>query len=230
MKTKEELREILSEFEKLKNPANVEGMARFGINPDNAYGINMPVIRKMAKQYRKNHPLALELWKTGIHEAKIMAALVDVPQEVTPEQMDQWASEFDSWDVCDQVCMNLFDKSQYARTKIPEWAARDEEFVKRSAFSLIASLAVHEKNLTNYDFAEYLEIIKKGADDDRNFVKKAVNWALRGIGKRNDVLREMAITAAEEILTYDSKAAKWIARGALKELKDENTYIRNIHL
>ena len=227
MNASPELNEITMQFEKLKNPANVAGMARFGINPENTYGISMPAIRKMAKFYKKNHTLALELWATGIHEARILAGLVDSPAEVTPEQMDRWAADFDSWDVCDQVCMNLFDKTQYASAKAAEWASDEKEFVKRAAFALIASLAVHDKNLTVNDFAGFLEIIKEGACDERNYVKKAVNWALRQIGKRNDLLREMAITAAEVIAGFDSKSAKWIARDALKELNDKNTYIRN---
>ncbi|NYZ75047.1 DNA alkylation repair protein [Candidatus Micrarchaeota archaeon] len=212
-------REIVAKLKSLANPENIEGMARFGINPKNTLGVSVPEMRKLAKQAGKNHALAQELWKTGIHEARIVAGLVDEPAKVTEKQMDAWAKDFDSWDVCDQVCMNLFDKTPFAYKKATEWSAANEEFVKRAGFALMASLAVHDKTASDQKFTAFFEAVKRGATDDRNFVKKAVNWALRQIGKRNKRLNADAIKTAKEIQKLDSKAAKWIAADAIKELE-----------
>jgi len=214
-------REMVAKLKSLANPKNVKGMARFGINPKNTLGISVPEMRKLAKQAGKNHVLAQELWKTGIHEARIAAGLVDEPDKVTEKQMDAWAKDFDSWDVCDQVCMNLFDKTPSAYQKAIEWSSRKEEFVKRAGFALMASLAVHDKTASDQKFTAFFTAIKRGATDDRNFVKKAVNWALRQIGKRNKRLNAAAIKTAKEIQKLDSKAAKWIAADAIKELESK---------
>ena len=216
---KRSLKQILSELKSLSNEENVKGMARFGINSKNTLGISIPNLRRIAKTIGKDHTLAQKLWKSGIHEARILAAFIDVPEMVTENQMEKWVTEFDSWDICDQVCGNLFDKTSFVFDKITEWTRHDEEFVKRAGFVLMASLAVHDKKADNKKFIPFLKIIKREAADNRNFVRKAVNWALRQIGKRNAALNKSAISAALEIQKIDEKAAKWIAADALKELK-----------
>lgn len=219
-----EYEEIIKKMESLKNPRNVEGMARFGIRPNSkVLGIPMPIVRKIAKQAGKNHKLALRLFDSGIHEARIMAGLVAEKEQLTESQIDKWVKKFDSWDVVDQICMNLFDKSKIAVKKIPEFAKREKEFEKRVAFALIAALASHDKKMTDKDFIKFFNLIKKASTDERNFVKKAVNWALRGIGKRNMQLNKEAIKLAEEIKQINAKSAKWIASNALSELKNEKT-------
>jgi 3-methyladenine DNA glycosylase AlkD len=215
--------EIVSGIRAMGNPANVAGMARFGINPDTAARVSMPFIRGKAKEIGKNHKLALEVLGAGLHEAKNLAALVDEPAAVTEKQMEKWVSDFDSWDVCDQVCGNLFDKTRFAYEKVAEWTSRDEEFVKRAGFVLIAMLSVHDKKAADVEFIKFLPIVVSGADDDRNFVKKAVNWALRQIGKRNMALNARAIATAEMIRASDSKSARWVATDALRELTSEKT-------
>ncbi len=200
------------------NPEAVQGMARFGINPKNTYGVSIPVLRKMAKELGSDHSLALKLWESGIHEARILASMIDLPDKVTPTQMDRWAEDFDSWDVCDQCCSNLFDKTEAAYQKASEWSSRQEEFVKRAGFALMAALAFHDKKATDARFLVFLKRVKSEATDDRNFVRKAVNWALRQIGKRNLRLNRAAIGTAKEIQEIGSKSARWIASDALREL------------
>lgn len=213
-----ELIEVLEILKSLAEPKNTEGMARFGINVTNALGISMPKLRALGKTIGKNHQLALELWETKIHEAMILAALIDVAKLVTKKQMDKWVNDFDSWDLCDQCIMNLFDKTEFAYEKTLEWCSKKEEFVKRAGFAMMASLAVHNKKAEDEFFESFYPYIKKESIDERNFVKKAVNWALRQIGKRNETLRISAIRLSEEILLIDSKSAKWIARDAIREL------------
>ncbi|HEX7364240.1 MAG TPA: DNA alkylation repair protein [Dehalococcoidia bacterium] len=211
-------------LEKLKSqarPDQLAGMARYGIKPDGRLGVSVPYMRKLAKEIGRDHGLALELWQTGIAEARIMAALVDEPDKLTEQQMEEWVRDIDSWDVCDQVCLNLFEKSPLAWKKVRDWFEREEEFVKRTAFSLIACLAWHNKTAGDDKFIELLPIIKRGATDERNFVKKAVNWALRTIGKINPNLNRAAITTAREIQKLDSKAARWIAADAIRELESQ---------
>jgi len=217
---------IIAQLKSLANPHNVEGMARFGIASANTLGISLPVLREIARAHKKDHALALQLWDSGIHEARILATIIDDPQQVTPEQMEAWAADFDSWDVVDQACSNLFEKTPYADQKIRAWHARDEEFVKRAAFSLIAYVAVHHKKASNEAMEAYYPFIKGAATDPRNFVKKAVNWALRQIGKRNRALNASALTLAREIAALDSKPAHWIAADAIKELTSEKTLSR----
>lgn len=214
-------KDILQQLKSLSNPEAVAGMARFGINPNNTYGVSIPALRKIARETGKDHALAQKLWQSGIHEARILAGMVDEPEKVTEEQMESWTMDFDSWDVCDQVCSNLFDKTDFAYQKAHEWSGRKEEFVKRAGFVLMATLAVHDKRASDKEFLKFLPIIKREAVDDRNFVKKAVNWALRQIGKRNLNLNNAAIETAKEIQKIDSKAARWIASDALRELADE---------
>jgi len=210
---------VLKKLKDLSNPKAVEGMARFGINPKNTYGVSIPNLRKLAKEIGKNHELAQNLWDSGIHEARILASMIDEPANVTEKQMDRWVIGFDSWDICDQVCMNLFDKLPFVFEKAIKFADRKEEFVRRSGFALMACLAVHDKKAEDSKFLKFFPVIKKYSTDDRNFVKKAVNWALRQIGKRNPGLRKAAINTAEEISKIDSKSAKWVASDALRELK-----------
>ena len=196
-------------------------MAKFGINPKNTRGISLYDLRPLAKKIPRNHQLALDLWKTGIHEARILAPMIDIPHKVTEEQMEEWAKDFDSWDIVDQCCGNLFKDTKFAKKKILEWSERKEEFVKRTAFALICEFAYHDKTMKDADFETYFPIIKREATDERNFVKKAVNWALRNIGKRNLTLNKKAIKIAEEIKKIQNKTSRWIANYALRELKSE---------
>ncbi|MFH1404215.1 MAG: DNA alkylation repair protein [Candidatus Altiarchaeota archaeon] len=218
--------EVLRKLRSHANPVNVEGMARFGINPENTLGVPIPALRRMAKEIGKDHGLAQSIWTSGIHEARILAGMIEDPGKVTERQMESWVSDFDSWDVCDQCCMNLFDKTVYAHGKAAEWSARREEFVKRAGFALMASLAVHDKKASDKDFEKFLPIIKRESGDERNFVKKAVNWALRQIGKRNASLNRKAVKTAGEIGGMDSKSARWIASDALRELTDDKVLER----
>ncbi len=212
------LEEIIEELESLANPEAAAGMARYGIQGKVVYGILMPALRKLAKSIGKDPLLAQKLWDTGIHEARILASIVDMPKAVTEAQMEAWVHDFDAWDVCDQCCINLFRKTPFAYQKAFEWSERDEEFVKRAAFALIATLAVHDKKAPDSTFEQLLPIITREAGDERNFVKKAVNWALRQIGKRNLNLNTAAIQTAQTIEAIDSKSARWIAKDALREL------------
>jgi 3-methyladenine DNA glycosylase AlkD len=213
------LKQILVELKKNSSKADREGMARFGINPKYALGVRIPVLRKIAKKTGKDHELALQLWNTRIHEARILASMVDEKEKVTEKQMDSWIKEFNSWDLCDGCCMNLFDKLPFAFEKAKKLAEEKQEFVKRSGFALMACLAWHDKTTSDKKFKEFFPIIIKHSYDDRNFVKKAVNWALRQIGKRNENLKKHAIKTAEQILKQESKTAKWIASDALRELR-----------
>lgn len=210
--------EILSKLKSLGDPKAVEGMAKFGINTKQAYGVSIPNIRALAKKIGRDHNLAQKLWSSGIHEARILAGIVDEPKLVTEEQMDTWVKSFDSWDVCDQCCSNLFDKTKFAHQKAAQWSKRREEFVRRAGFTLMATLAVHDKNARDEDFIAFLPLIKNASADERNFVKKAVNWALRQIGKRNARLSKRAVELAEEIQEIDARSAKWIASDAIREL------------
>ena len=213
--------DILNRIKGLYNAENVAGMTRFGINPNKTFGVPIPTLRKMAKEVGKQHDLARELWKSGIHEARILAVLVEDPAQVGEKQMEAWVVDFDSWDVCDQCCSNLFDLTPFAHRKAKESSEREEEFVKRAGFVLMATLAVHDKRSADEVFLAFLPIIARGATDDRNFVKKAVNWALRQIGKRNMILNEASIRTAIEIRLIGSRSATWIAGDALRELTDE---------
>ncbi len=213
--------DVLDQLKAKANPDNLEGMARFGMAVEKRLGVSVPEMRRIAKETGQDHKLAAKLWKTGLAEARIVASMIAVPEELTEKDMEAWVKDINSWDVCDQVCMNLFEKTPLARQKIIEWSDREEEFVKRAAFALIACLAWHDKQATDKEFIEFLPVIKRGVSDERNFVKKAVNWALRNIGKRNSRLNKAAIKTAKEIQRLDSKAARWIAADALRELEGE---------
>lgn len=216
-----EYEEVLKQLRSSAAPEAVAGMARFGINPTNTYGVSIPVLRSMAKQIGRNHLLAQKLWSSGIHEARILAGMIDSPDMVTPRQTESWVKDFDSWDVCDQCCSNLFDRTKFAHKKAIEWSKRSDEFVKRAGFVLMATLSVHDKEASDKEFLKFLPIIRREACDERNFVKKAVNWALRQIGKRNLSLNKMAIQTARELQRSDSKSARWIASDAIRELTSE---------
>lgn len=209
--------EIIVHLKKHKNIHAIVGMARFGITVHNTLGISIPFLRAYAKQIGKNHTLAHELWNSGIHEARILGGFIDEPASITKKQMDAWVGDFDSWDVCDQVCMNLFDKTPWAYEKAIEWSKDKKEFVKRAGFTLMAVLAVHDKKASDAKFDQFFSAIKRESTDERNYVKKAVNWALRQIGKRNAVCMKKAIACAKSLMEIDSKSAHWIASDALRE-------------
>jgi 3-methyladenine DNA glycosylase AlkD len=213
--------DVLTKLRTKANPKNVAGMARFGMAVEQRLGVSVPEMRKIAKEVGRDHRLAQSLWKTGIAEAQIVAALIDDPAAVTSKQMDRWVKDFDSWDVCDQACLSLFDKSPLAWQKIAEWAEREEEFVKRAAFALIAGLAWHDKRAADKRFVDLFPILMKGADDDRNYVKKSVSWAIRNIGKRNRKLNRAARKLAKDIQRIDSKAARWVGADAVRELQSD---------
>jgi 3-methyladenine DNA glycosylase AlkD len=197
-------RDVLKILKSLSNQRNVEGMARFGINPENTYGVSMLQIRDLAKTIGTNHLLAQKLWMSGIHEARI--------------QMERWVGGFDSWDVCDQCCMNLFEDTPFAYEMALVWSRREEEFVKRAGFVLMARLAVSDREAANAQFQRFFPAIRRGSSDARNYVKKAVSWALRQIGKRNRVLHGRAVLLAREIQKLEAKSARWVAADVLREL------------
>lgn len=211
---------ILEKLKSMSSPSSLEGMARYGINTDKAFGVSIPNLRMLAKQSGKDHSLALDLWKLDYHETKILASMIDDPKIVTEKQMEEWIRDFGSWDICDQTCNNLFGKTSMAFDKSFQWCRRDEEFVKRAGFVLMAVLAVHDKKREDKDFEQFLNEIYLGSNDDRVYVKKAVNWALRQIGKRNLTLNKKAIETAENIQKLNYKSAKWIANDAIRELHD----------
>lgn len=212
------LSDLIERLRSLGNPKDLEGMRRYGIKTDSAFGVSIPKLRKVGREVGKNHELALILWQTGLHDARLLAGIIDIPSKVTESQMEEWASDFDSWDVVDGTCGNLFDKSEFAIAKAHQWADRAEEYVKRAGFVLMAELAVHDKKTSDKTFLDFLPTLYDGALDERNFVKKAVNWALRQIGKRNRHLNKAAISTSNRILKLDSRAARWIASDALREL------------
>jgi 3-methyladenine DNA glycosylase AlkD len=212
------LQQIIKTLRSHANPKNVAGMARFGINPKNTLGIGIPFLRQLGKKIGRNHELAGQLWKTKIHEARLLAAFIEEPKKVTSVQMDRWTADFDSWDICDQVCSNVYDKTPFAYDKSLKWVKDKREFVRRAGFVMMAALAVHDKKQPDKTFVQFFPIIKKYSTDERNFVRKAVNWALRQIGKRSDWLKSRAITCATEIQRFNSKSARWIAGDALREL------------
>lgn len=210
--------QIIANLKLYADVQTVQGMTRFGIRPAHALGIPIPILRKMAKESGRNQALAVALWDSGIHEARILASMIAEPQRTSAQLMDAWVNDFDSWDICDQVCGNLFEKTPYAYQKAMQWCQQEKEFVRRAGFVMMAELAVHDKKARNEAFLPFFPLIKQYASDERNFVKKAVNWALRQIGKRNSHLRTLALECANEIQCMDSKAAKWVASDALREL------------
>ena len=213
-----QVQDVLTRLKSLSNQNNREGMAKFGINIDSALGISVYTLRSVAKEIGRNHELAIQLWNSGIHEARILASMIGEPARVTENLMEKWVNDFNSWDICDQVCSNYFDRTPFAYPKAIEWSARRKEFVKRAGFVLMATLSVHDKRADDQQFIQFFPIIMRESTDERNYVKKAVNWALRQIGKRNRELNKRAIQIALEIQKMDTKSARWIATNALREL------------
>jgi len=222
--------EIIEELRQLADPAKVADLERYAIKTPKWFGVRAPELKAFAREVKKlvadRHATAAELWKSGIYDIRAVAFLIDDPKKVTPEQMDAWAADFDNWATVDGTCSYLFCRTPYAYDKAFEWAEREEEFVKRAGFALMAYLAVHDKKAPDEKLAAFLPVIEKHAYDDRNFVKKAVNWALRQIGKRNLNLNRLAIDAAERIRLQNTRSARWIAADALRELKDDKTLER----
>ena len=217
--------EILSELKALSTPDHFKKMEHFGIDNSKALGVKVPFIRQIAKKTGLNHELGLELWKTDVHEARLLASMIENPKMITEKQFDSWVTDFDSWDICDQSC-SLLGQTKFSLQKIDEYSSRPEEYVKRTAFVLMCEQAVHHKNVENELFYHFFELIEREAWDERNFVRKAVNWAIRQIGKRNEILRLKAIETCERLLLQDSKSAHWIAKDALRELNSPNVITR----
>ncbi len=222
--------EIIKTLELIGTPENIAGMARFAIKTKKAFGVSAPNLKQLAKEIKKQtkdrHSLALELWQTEIHEARIIAYLIENPKDVTEKQMDSWVEDFDNWAICDGTCGHLFCRTDFAYKKVFEWSEREEEFIKRAGICLMAWLAVHDKKAGDEKIAEFLQILEQKADDERNFVKKAVNWSLRQIGKRSLNLNKLAVEAAERIKAQNTKSARWIAADALRELQNEKVRTR----
>jgi 3-methyladenine DNA glycosylase AlkD len=210
---------VVETLRKMGTKAVRDGMARYAIPSDKAFGVSVGELKKLSKTLGRSHDLALGLWKSGVYEARMLAAFVDEPDKVTPSQMDAWRRDFDNWAVCDHACFHLFDKTPHAWKKVQQWASLKNEFEKRAAFALMASLALHDKKAPDEPFAEAMELIEREASDGRNFVKKAVNWALRAIGKRNPAMRSAAIALAEKLAASDDPTSRWNGKDALRELK-----------
>ena len=211
--------DILKRLRAAGSAANVVGMARYGIRPAKAYGVATPVIRSIAKELRNNPDLASALWSTNVLEARMLATMIADPLQIPEEEVERWVREFDCWSVCDSACIGLLWKTPFAWRKVLEWSRREPEYERRAAFALLAGLAVHDKKASDKQFRAALRLISKAAGDERNFVKKAVNWALRQIGKRNTGLREAAIDTAESLIATESRSARWIGHDALRELR-----------
>ena len=225
-RTPHTLEEVIGKLRAFENQDRLAGKAHFGINTEKALGLSMPEIRGVAKQITKDHMLAEALWQEGLHETRLIASMIDHPKWVNEAQMERWVIDFDSWDICDQTCGELFDRTPYASKKIHEWSARKEEFVKRAAFALIAWQAVHDKKRDDQDFLPYLRLIERESTDARNFVKKAVNWALRQIGKRSVELHGPALKMSRSLTLSEDKTARWIGSDALRELSSEKVLQR----
>ena len=216
-----QLNDVIAELRSLGHPEAAAGMAAYGIKSDRALGVSIPKLQELARKIGTHHKLAGQLWSSAIHEARILACMIEDPQQLTESQLERWIKDVDSWDLCDQCCNRLIGKTALGRPKAIAWSQRPEEFVKRAGFVLMAVLAVHDKAASDRQFEPFFKRIKKEATDDRHFVKKAVNWALRQIGKRNLALNRKAIKVAEDIRRLDSRAARWVANDALRELRNE---------
>jgi 3-methyladenine DNA glycosylase AlkD len=218
MSTRAEVAEALAWMEKRGSKRNREGMARYGIVAKKVFGVSVGDVRKLGKELGRDHALAQALWATEWYEARLLAAFVAEPGKVKPAEMNRWAKDFDNWAVCDHACFHLFDKTPHAWGRIEKWSTSREEFVKRAAFALLASVALHDKKEGDERFLESLDLIEAAASDDRNFVKKGVSWALRGIGHRNPALKSAAIRKAKELAKSDDSTARWIGRDTLRDL------------
>lgn len=213
-----EVAAAVASLKRLASKKTRDGMARYGLPSENAFGVPVSQIQKLAKSLGRSHELAMALWETGWYEARMLAAYVDEPERVTPAQMDHWCADFDNWGIVDTVCFVLFDRSPHAWSKVEPWSRRSDEFGKRAGFVLLACLAAHDKGAGDEAFAKYLLLVEQGAQDERNFVKKGVSWALRMMGRRNRKLNEAAVKVARRLVDSPNDAARWVGRGALKEL------------
>ena len=223
---KADVASVVAWLKKHSSARNREGMARYCLPSDNAFGVSVADIRLLAKRLGRDHELALALWDTGVYEARMLTTFVDEPDRVTPSQMDRWCRDFDSWGICDALCFHLFDKTPHAWKKIAKWSDARAEFVKRASFALLASVALHDKTAADKPFLDSLPLIERAAADDRNFVKKAVSWALRGIGKRNAALNAAAVKLARRLADSPHPAARWIGKDALRDLATPATLRR----
>ena len=216
--TNDRVAESLAWLERRGTKRNRDAMLRYGIIAPKAFGVSVGDIKQLSKRLGRDHDLALALWDTGWYEARMLAPFVDEPEKVTAAQMNTWARDFDNWAVCDHACFHLFDRTPHAWRKIEQWSGRRDEFVKRAAFALLASVALHDKQAPDEPFIQSLALIERSAADERNFVKKGVSWALRLVGRRNRILNEASIETARRLVDSPHDAARWIGRGALKEL------------
>lgn len=210
--------EVLKWLERHGTRRTVEGMARYGIRAERAFGVTVGTLQSLAKRLGKDHALSLALWETGWYEARLLAAMVGDPQRVTRRQMNAWAAGFENWADCDTVCFHLFDRTPFAWEKARQWVGSPREFVKRAGFVLMACLAVHDKAAPDKSFRAFLPLIEQGAHDERNFVKKGVNWALRTIGRRNPELNAVALRVARRLALSKETACRWVGKDALREL------------
>jgi len=210
--------EVLSRLRQLQNPAAVQALQKQGVTPRAALGVSDQDLRKLASEIGVDRLIAQQLWASGIHDARVLASMVDDPARVTPKQMERWVRDFDSWALCDACCVNLFDKTPFAYAKAVAWSARKEEYVKRAAFSLVAALAQTDQKAADSEFLRFIPIVKREAADERPFVRKSIAWALKEIGKRNKSLKKIALDTAKELDKLEAKSAHWIATDAIKEL------------
>ncbi len=213
--------QVLAWLKRRGTQRNRDGMARYGIRSARVFGVSMATMRPLVKRLGRDHDLALALWEAGWLEARVLASFVDEPARVTRAQMNRWCRDFDNWAVCDSVCIHLFDRTPHAFAKVAQWSRRRDEFVKRAAFALLAGLAVHDRQASDAMFEACLPLVERAATDDRNFVKKAVNWALRQVGKRNLALNASAVVVAQRLAASSSAPARWVGRDALRELTSE---------
>ena len=216
--TADRVHDVLTWLERHGTKRNREGMARYGIRAPKVFGVSMAAMQSLARRLGNDHELALALWDTGWYEARILTAFVDEPARVTASQMDRWVRDFDNWGICDTLCFKLFDRTSHAWRKVDQWSRRREEFVKRAAFALLASLALHDKPAADEKFLRMLPLIDAAATDDRNFVKKGVSWALRSIGHRNEALHEASRRTADRLVQSTVAAARWVGKDALRDL------------
>ncbi len=213
-----EVRAVLASLKRMGSKRNRDGMARYGIVAGKVFGVSVGTIQQLAKRQGRNHELAAALWSTGWYEARMLCAFVDEPERVTPAQMDRWCRDFDNWGICDTICFKLFDRTPHAFRKVAEWSGRNAEFEKRAAFALLASLAGHDKNSGDEPFLKCLPLIERAATDERNFVKKGVSWALRGVGHRSPGLHAAAVALAQRLAASPQPAARWVGKDALRDL------------
>jgi 3-methyladenine DNA glycosylase AlkD len=220
MSVNEDVQSALDWLKEHSTPKDYANLARFGITAGKAFGVSMANIQILAKIIGRDHELAAALWKTGWYEARMLTSFVDEPTKVTSAQMDRWCRDFDNWGICDTLCFKLFDQTPHAWSKVAKWGGEPDEFVKRAAFALLASLALHDKKATDAQFLETLPLIERAAGDERNFVKKGVNWALRSIGRRNAKLNGACVTLAGRLAESRQPAPRWIGKDALREFKN----------